>query len=498
MVKAEAQASGPGGTVDEAAQAVEERDDDAPFEPLIVGEQVSALYGKGVLPYLVSVANATILVAALGEDATPFARGAWLSVICALAVARFAQMKAYHRAQPPPAEAPRWRRRYAVGIGCNGVAWGVIPLLFPAPGRVAVHALMSFVLGGMVAGATATASSDQRSFRAFAVPALLPMVATMALTGGRVNLAMATMLTLFGFAMAILARRAGLSFAQSTRLRLRNERLVRRLAEARDLLEGRVLERTAELRETLEEQQRAEAKALQAVAARDEFLAVASHELLTPLSALLLQVKVLENDLAPGRAQDADRLTSGLTTINRQVTRMAALVDTVFRVSGLGQDRLVLEARTIDLAATIQAAISDLEASGSMMSHGSSVTMQLQQPLTGHWDPTPVEQIVMNLLTNALKYGRGGPVTVSLESDPQQTGWVILSISDQGCGIASAELDSIFEKFHRGEAGRRTRGLGLGLFVVRELVHAMGGRISVSSTVDVGSTFRVWLPDGKA
>jgi signal transduction histidine kinase len=498
MVKAEAPASGPGGTVVEAAQEVEERDDDAPFEPLIVGEQVNALYGKGVLPYLVSVVNATLLVAALGRDATLFARGAWLSVICALAAARFAQMKAYHRVQPSPAQAPRWRRRYTVAIACNGVAWGVIPLLFPTPGRVAVHALMSFVLGGMVAGATATASSDQRSFRAFAIPALLPMVLTMALTGGRVNLAMATMLTLFGIAMAILARRAGLSFAQSTRLRLRNERLLLRLADARDLLEGRVLERTAELRATLEEQQRAEARALQAVAARDEFLAVASHELLTPLSALQLQVKVLENDLAPARAQDADRIMAGLTTINRQVARMAALVDTVFRVSGLGRDQLVLEACTIDLAATVQAAISDLEASGNLMSHGSPVTMQLQQPLMGHWDPTRVEQIVMNLLTNALKYGRGGPVTVSLESDPRQTGWVILSISDQGCGIAPTELDSIFEKFHRGEAGRGSRGLGLGLFVVRELVRAMGGRISVSSTVDVGSTFRVWLPEGEA
>jgi signal transduction histidine kinase len=374
----------------------------------------------------------------------------------------------------------------------NGGAWGALPLLFPAPGQLAVHALMSFVLGGMVAGATATASSDQRSFRAFAVPALAPMIATLALGEGRVNLAMAMMLTLYGIAMGILARNSGRSFAHATRLRLRNERLLQRLAEARDQLEQRVLDRTAELRATLEEQRRAEAKALQAVVARDEFLAVASHELLTPLSALQLQVRLLEHDVA--LRATGDRSAPSVVSMNRQVARMAALVDTVFRVSGLDRGQLVLDARAIDLAAIIRAAVSDLEASGALVSSSGAVVLRLHEPMDGCWDPVRVEQIVMNLLTNALKYGEGHPVTIALEGDPQDARVALLSVSDQGCGIATAELDSIFEKFHRGDAGRRGRGLGLGLFVVRELATAMGGRIAVSSTVGQGSTFRVSLP----
>jgi signal transduction histidine kinase len=435
-------------------------------------------------------------VAALRPDASTPARCGWLTAICALALGRFVLTNAYFKANPSPAEAPRWGRRYAVAIGMNGVAWGALPLLFPAPGHVAVHALMSFVLGGMVAGATATASSDQRSFRAFVIPALAPMIATLALGDGRVNLAMALMLTLYGVAMAILARNSGRSFAHGTRLRLRNERLVQRLAEARDQLEQRVLDRTAELRATLEEQRRAEAKALQAVAARDEFLAVASHELLTPLSALQLQVRVLEHDVA-SRPPGGDRSVPSVLSMNRQVARMAALVDTVFRVSGLDRGQLVLDARAIDLSAIIRAAVSDLEASGALSSSSGAVALRLHEPMNGCWDPVRVEQIVMNLLTNALKYGDGKLVTIALQGDPQDARVALLSISDQGCGIATAELDNIFEKFHRGDAGRRGRGLGLGLFVVRELVTAMGGRISVSSTVGQGSTFRVSLPGRK-
>lgn len=466
-------------------------DDDALFEPLIVAEQVRALFGRGILPYLASVVNAVILVAVLPPDSPSLVRGGWLLVVWTLALGRFVLTRAYFLAKPPTEQATHWGRLYALAIGLNGIAWGAVPLLFPVPGRVALHALMSFVLGGMVAGATATASSDQRAFRAFVIPALLPMVVTLALGGGRVYPAMAMMLTLFGIAMAILSRGSGRSFAQNTRLRLRNDRLVQRLAEVRDLLEQRVSERTAELRATLAEQRHAEAKALQAVVARDEFLAVASHELLTPLSALQLQVRLLEQDIAAGRAQGGDRSALGLASMKRQVARMAALVDTVFRVSGLDRGQLVLDPRAIDLAAIVRAALSDLEASGGVLA---PVTLRLREPMNGSWDPTRVEQIVMNLLTNAMKYGDGKPVSIDLECEAHDSGWVSLSVSDQGCGIAPAEVDSIFEKFHRGQAGRRARGLGLGLFVVRELVAAMGGWISVSSTVGQGSTFRVSLP----
>jgi len=492
--KAEAPLRGPAGAEEAGGEVAlgEEGGEEASVEPLIVAEQVRALFRNRRLPYLVGVANAVIVVAALGGDVSLVARVAWLAVIGALAAGRLVLARAYLRVQPLPADAPRWGRRFAIGIGMNGVAWGAMPIVFSAGRLVEERALMSFVLGGMVAGATASASTDQRSFRAFVIPTLVPMLLMMAAVGGRVNLAMALMLALFGVAMAILASGSGRAFERNARLSLRNERLAQRLAEARDLLEQRVLERTAALRASMEDLRRAEANALHAVAARDEFLAVASHELLTPLAALQLHLRVLEQNVAG--VAGGERATASLATMSRQVTRIAALVDTVFRVSGLDRGQLVLEARPIDLAATIRAAVGDLESAGLIDSLAGAVTLRLEEPMNGRWDPTRVEQIVVNLLTNAIKYGGGNPVTVALGVDSRDEGRVVLSVSDQGCGIPASDLDAIFEKFHRGDAGRRSRGLGLGLFVVRELVRAMGGEVSVSSTEGVGSSFRVVLP----
>src|SRR5262249_15253535 len=155
--------------------------------------------------------------------------------------------------------------------------------------------------------------------------------------------------------------------------------------------------------------------------------------------------------------------------MSRQVTRMAALVDTVFRVSGLDSGQLVLDARPIDLVTTVRAAVADLEAMDTAAAPAGRVTLRLREPIRGTWDPTRVDQIVVNLVTNALKYGGSRPVTVTLEPDPRDARCAVLSVADQGNGIPPAEIDSIFEKFHRGAAGRRGQGLGLGLFVVRQL-----------------------------
>jgi signal transduction histidine kinase len=469
-------------------------ENDASFEPQVVAQQVGALYAQGLLPYLIGGLNATILVAALGSAAPLPRRVGWLVAICFLAMGRLSLVAAYRRRRPPPVAATSWGIRFAVGIGLNGLLWGCLPLLFPVRDQVNLQMLMSFVLGGMVAGATATAATFPWAFRAFVVPALLPMVLILASHGGRVNLAMAAMLSLYGVAMSLLAASTARSFAQNTRLQLGNARLVQRLAESRDLLERRVLERTTELRATLEEQRLAEAKALRAVTARDDFLAVASHELLTPLSVLQLQIRVLEQDLLLGRDNRPERLAAGLTMFTRQVARMTALVDTVFRVSGLDREQLILDPRSIELTETVRAAVADIESSGAVVSPDCPVRLELRGPLHGCWDPTRVEQIVVNLVTNALKYGEGKPVTVSLDRDPNDAGRVSLVVADQGCGISESEIDGIFEKFRRGQAAHHTRGLGLGLFVVRELVRAMEGEIAVSSTVGVGSTFRVSLP----
>lgn len=469
-------------------------DDPAEIERRVLAEQVDALFVKGVLPHFTSVINGSIVVVALAGFAPWTPRLGWLTAVCAVAAARIWLGRQYRRRSPPAAEARRWGNLYAWGAGFNGAVWGAVPLIFPTRGHSALHALMTFVIGGLVAGATATGSSYQPAYRAFTIPALAPMIVLMLTSGGRIEMAMGAMLTLFGVAMGVLSRSAGLTFVQTTRLRLRNAELVQRLADARDQLERRVRDRTAALEATLDEQRRAEAKAQQAVRARDEFMAVASHELLTPLSALQIHLRIVETEVARLDAAASQPLRNAVPTFTRQVARLTALVDTVFRVSGLDSQQLVLEPREIDLAALVTLVVADLEANDTVNPGGSLIRLDLREPLRGRWDRVRLEQIVINLLSNALKYGAGRPVTIAADADPQGSGRVLLAIADQGPGIAPEDRQRIFEKFHRGAEASGQHGLGLGLFVVKQLVAAMEGTITVDATPGGGTTFRVSLP----
>lgn len=112
-------------------------------------------------------------------------------------------------------------------------------------------------------------------------------------------------------------------------------------------------------------------------------------------------------------------------------------------------------------------------------------------PLLGRWDRVRVEQIVANLLFNAMKFGRGGPIEVSVV---EEDGLARLRVQDEGIGIAADRLPRIFDRFERAVSAREYGGLGLGLYIVRSIVEALGGRVSVESALGVGSTFTVELP----
>jgi signal transduction histidine kinase len=119
------------------------------------------------------------------------------------------------------------------------------------------------------------------------------------------------------------------------------------------------------------------------------------------------------------------------------------------------------------------------------------VALRLEQPLVGRWDPLRIEQIVLNLISNAMKFGRGKPVTVSLA---RRDGEAVLRVRDEGPGIAPADREKIFDRFFRSDMGRGVAGLGLGLAIVRDLTQAMGGFVAVASEPGHGAEFTVSLP----
>ncbi|MEO8177900.1 MAG: ATP-binding protein [Deltaproteobacteria bacterium] len=235
------------------------------------------------------------------------------------------------------------------------------------------------------------------------------------------------------------------------------------------------------------------AQAQRAISARDQFLAIASHELKTPLTALQLQLYTLERK-AGDIARDAGArkwLDSKLAVLRRQSVRLERLVDELLDVTALARGRLSVAPESLDLAELAQAVIGEFERSGELEHSRCSIELRAERPLLGCWDRHYLQQMLTYLLDNALKFAPGKAVVVEL----QRRGDAIrLSVSDRGCGIPLEHQARIFDRFERAVPERQYGGLGLGLWLVRGIVEAMGGRISVDSVPDQGATFIVALP----
>ncbi|WP_426756793.1 ATP-binding protein [Myxococcus sp. Y35] len=226
-----------------------------------------------------------------------------------------------------------------------------------------------------------------------------------------------------------------------------------------------------------------------AVRLRDEFLSVASHELKTPLTSLKLQHGLIDRAMG----EDCrEKVQPRLATAMRQVQRLSALVESLLDVSRISLGRLALEPSDVDLGQAVRDAVDRLEEVFTQA--GCPVRVEVPGPLPGRWDSLRLDQVLVNLLTNAAKYGAGRPVLVEASSDGEES--VRVSVRDEGIGIAAEDLPRLFGRFERAVSDRHYGGLGLGLYISRQIVDAMGGRIEVESQPGAGSIFTVRLPRG--
>jgi PAS domain S-box-containing protein len=240
----------------------------------------------------------------------------------------------------------------------------------------------------------------------------------------------------------------------------------------------------------VDEQRRQAAALREAVRARDTFISVASHELNTPLSTLLLRAQALLAALDKRPLAELEgRIARDVDSMRRQALRLSSLIGGMLDVSRIGQGRLTLHLEDADLAELVREMVATFGPEAERQ--GVALEVCAPEPIPGRWDPTRVGQIVANLLSNALRYGAGKPVRVTLAAED---GDAVLRVVDRGIGIAISAQRRIFEKYERAVSERHYGGLGLGLYVTRELVLAMGGSIQVDSEPDAGSTFVVRLP----
>ena len=238
---------------------------------------------------------------------------------------------------------------------------------------------------------------------------------------------------------------------------------------------------------------RTEAELQRAVEAREAFLTIASHELKTPLTPLQLQISALERragDLARDDAA-AEWLLARVEMIRRQGCRLDRLVHELLDVTRITRARVRLDLELVSLPEVVREAVARLEESGTTARSGSRIDLRLEGEVIGRWDRLRTEQIVTNLLENALKFGLGHPVEVAAFADAEAA---TLAVTDAGIGIRPEDRERIFGRFERAVPERHYGGLGLGLWVVRRIVDEMGGSIEVRSEVGRGATFVVRLP----
>jgi len=269
--------------------------------------------------------------------------------------------------------------------------------------------------------------------------------------------------------LALARRRGKWELLENSALKCAKEELQRINVD----LEHRVSERTSELRAALR--------------ARDDFLHMASHELNTPLTGLLLQVETLNR---PGRLEhlQPEEARERFAKAVANGRRLARLIDRMLEVSRLGHGSMPIKVQAMDLGALVREVLAEL--AERLQAAGCEVTLRESGELVGMWDRSRLEEVVTNLLVNAGRHARGTPIEVELAA---RDGDAVLVVRDHGPGIPPADRERVFEKFVQLPAGR-AEGVGLGLWLVHEIVAAHCGEVHVEEGEGGGARFVVRLP----
>jgi PAS domain S-box-containing protein len=241
----------------------------------------------------------------------------------------------------------------------------------------------------------------------------------------------------------------------------------------------------------LEDEKNARELAEKAVKDRDEFMSIASHELKTPLTTILLQLqstlrKISSQTLADFSGGD---LLNSLQIAEKQSKNLAVLIKDLLNVSLASTGRISLTKEKVDLSKIVESLLEKY--SEEIKISGSAIDIDTESDIFGNWDPVRIEQAMTNLLTNALKYGKGNKISISTNKNK---GWAIFKIKDRGHGIRPGLSEDIFKPFERANSIGNIKGLGVGLFIARQIVRAHNGDITVESEESKGSTFTLKLP----
>lgn len=258
------------------------------------------------------------------------------------------------------------------------------------------------------------------------------------------------------------------------------------LEASKDLLQKNLQSEQDNVAALVREMTARKAEIERALGLREEFISLASHELKTPITSLSLQTQIFHRRVEQNQEISKDQMLKLITTYDQQLKRLNRIISDMLDISRIQAGKFELERDNIDLELSIKQVV-DL----AMSIERTTINIVTEGQLIGNWDSFRLEQAVLNLLTNAIKYGRGLPIDISLRS---KNGRAHITVSDQGIGIRPENLERIFRRFERAVGATEFAGLGLGLYITKQIVDAHGGEIFVESEFGKGSTFKVVLP----
>jgi signal transduction histidine kinase/CheY-like chemotaxis protein len=455
-------------------------------------EQVRTLYRHTTPILIANSCNALIVGGALWDSASrPLLLG-WGMVLVLTMIGRGVLGARYARSEVSASQADTWGMRFALGSVTSGVLWGTAGVLFFGPASPLVQLLISFVVGGMCAAAAGTLAVYSPAFLGFVVPALGALFLHTALSGS-LYVTLAALIAVYGLALSFIARNNRRALTQAFVLRFENAELLKTLShaqsglqEANYTLERRVAERTEALQKHADALR--DARRLEAVG---RLAGGVAHDFNNLLTVILANVEELASS---SELDDSGR--DALRDTRDAASRAAQLVRQLLTFSR----RQPAAPETIDLNQIVSA----MERLLSRLL-GERVSLRFTlcaQPLIVHIDPVQVEQVIMNLVTNARDaMPQGGVVQIETErveatrpseGAAESFGDALLSVRDTGMGMDTETRERIFEPFFTTkEVGK---GSGLGLATTYGIVEQGGGRIEVSSELGQGSCFRIHLP----
>ena len=264
-------------------------------------------------------------------------------------------------------------------------------------------------------------------------------------------------------------------------------------AFVRDISERKLFEEKQ--KELLKKEHDAREVAEKLVNMRDDFLSIAAHELKTPITPISIQLQLMERALLKGKnlwesPENIEKLLKVTQNSKRDMAHLSKLIEELLDVSRISGDRFKIRVEKIYLSTLVQSMIERY--SPEALQVGSIIESHIQSDVSGYWDHSRMESVVQNLLTNAIKYGEGKPIQVTLTKKDKQ---VVLTVRDHGIGIADEDKHKIFQRFERAVSVKKFSGLGLGLYITERIVVSHGGTIKVESHLGDGALFIVELPE---